>query len=401
MLKSAQVGIACFVALTAVWYTDGSKQAIGKETTAAETRGAYGGDAKLELQPAHALWREYDPNSAEYAFRAKNLEEARCWQERTRAALSETMGFQTEPKVDPKPVLLEKVDKGDYIREKLLIRTAPQTTVPVYVLLPRQAARPLPVVVALHGHGYGVKSIVGIREDGIERSEPEGYQKDFAVKLCRRGFAVAAPEISCFGERQTDFSHLDKELGQEAPKSCAHTAALASHLGRSVLGLRVLDVRRLIDYLQSREEMDTSRLGAMGISGGGMLTFFTAALDKRIKVCVISGYFCTFKDSILAVRHCACNYVHGLGRFGEMSDIVGLIAPRPILIEAGTRDKIFPIKAVRKSVTQAREVYKVFGAEEQVETDYFEGKHEISGKRAYDFLMEKLARQMLLPDKSS
>lgn len=63
-------------------------------------------------------------------------------------------------------------------------------------------------MLAFHGHGYGVKDIVGLWEDGSERFTPDGYHKDFALELCRRGFAVAAPEIACFGEKQTDFSTL-------------------------------------------------------------------------------------------------------------------------------------------------------------------------------------------------
>jgi dienelactone hydrolase len=352
----------------------------------------YDNGTELRLQPAHAFWQRYDPNSAKYAFRAKHAKQARNWQKKTRKALNELLGSEDEPKVVPQPRLLEKVDKADYTREKVLIRPTAYSEMPVYILLPKEKARPLPVVVALHGHGYGVKSIVGINKDGTERDEPEGYQKDFAIALCRRGFAVAAPEISCFGERQTDFSYLNKELGQGAPKTCVHTAALASHLGGSALGLRVFDTKRLVDYLQTRQEMDTSRLGMMGISGGGMLTFFTTALDERVKACVVSGYFCTFRDSILAMGHCQCNFVHGLGQFGEMSDIVGLIAPRPILVEAGSLDSIFPIESVKASVRRAKQVYKVVHAESQIETDHFEGKHQISGKRAYDFLMEKLSK---------
>ena len=351
----------------------------------------YDNQTKLRLQPAYALWKRYDPNSAKYAFSAASLKKARRWQKKTRRALNELLGFQSTPKVDPQPRLLEKVDKADYTRQKILIRTTADTVMPVYILLAKRLPRPLPVVIALHGHGYGVKSIVGIQKDGSERDVPEGYQKDFAIALCRRGFAVVAPEISCFGERKTDFSYLDKELGQGAPNTCKHTAALASHLGGSAIGLRVLDTKRLIDYLQSRKDMDTSRLGMMGISGGGMITFFTTALDKRVKACVISGYFCTFRDSVLAMSHCQCNYIPGLSQFGEMSDIVGLIAPRPMLVEAGSLDPIFPIKSVKKSVQKARKVYKLFGAETHLETDYFEGKHQISGKRVYDFLMEKLS----------
>ena len=347
---------------------------------------------KLRYQPAYALWKLYDPNLARYGFSATTRAEAKRWQKKVRKALNDLVGFQHTPKADPQPRLLEKVDRGDYVREKVLISTTADTVMPVYMLLPKAPPRPLPVVIALHGHGYGVKSIVGLREDGSDRDKPEGYQKDFAVALCRRGFAVAAPEISCFGERLTDFSHLDKKLGQGAPSTCKHTAVLASHLGGSVLGLRILDTKRLIDYLQSRNEMDVSRLGMMGISGGGMVTFFATALDERVKACVVSGYFCTFRDSILAVGHCSCNYVHDLHQFGEMSDIVGLIAPRPMLVEAGSLDPIFPIRSVKESVCRAREVYNVFGAEGQLQTDYFEGKHQISGKQAYDFLMEKLSQ---------
>jgi hypothetical protein len=128
----------------------------------------------------------------------------------------------------------------------------------------------------------------------------------------------------------------------------------------------------------------------MGISGGGLHTMYSTCLDERIKACVISGYYSTFKDSIFAMHHCACNFVPGLADFGEMYDLVGLIAPRPMLVEAGDHDPIFPIEAVRESVEKAHKVYAVFGAEDHVETDYFEGRHQISGRKAYDFLKKHL-----------
>jgi len=282
------------------------------------------------------------------------------------------------------------VDKGDYVREKVLIRTGKETLMPVYLLVPKRAPRPLPVAIAFHGHGYGVKDIVGLWEDGQERSVPDGYHKDFAVALCRRGFAVAAPEISCFGERQTDFSYLNTTVGQWAPTTCAHSAMLAFHLGASVVGMRVRDGKRLVDYLETRKDLDTKRLGAMGISGGGMHTFFSTACDPRIKACVVSGYFSTFQHSILGISHCTCNFVPGLHRFGEIYDLAGLIAPRPMLVEAASYDPIFPIRNVKNAVTRASAVYRVFGGRGGIETDYFEGRHQISGRRAYDFLWEKI-----------
>ena len=139
-------------------------------------------------------------------------------------------------------------------------------------------------------------------------------------------------------------------------------------------------------------EADTRRLAAMGISGGGMLTFFHTALDERIRACAVSGYYSSFRESILAMHHCTCNFVPGLLNIGEMSDIVGLILPRPMLAEAGTHDPIFPIAAVRAAVERARQICAVLGGDPQsdVALDEFEGRHMISGRRAYDFLWEKL-----------
>lgn len=341
-------------------------------------------------EPATALRAAYDPKLAPYAFGARTREEADAWQSATRDALGAAIGFLDSPRVDPEPESVELVDKGDYTREKVVIRTAAHTSMPVYLLRPKEGSRPHPVVVAFHGHGYGVKDIVGLWEDGGERDTPDGYHRDFGVALCRQGFAVAAPEISCFGERQTDFSYLDRDLGSPVPTTCENTAALATHLGGSVVGLRVRDGMRLVDYLETLDDYDTDRMGAMGISGGGMHTLFSSCIDTRIRASVISGYFSTFRDSILAMHHCPCNFVNGLAAFGEMADLAGLIAPRPLFVEAGDHDPIFPLEAVRRGLADARRVYRVFGAEERVREAVFEGRHRIDGEAAYAFLRREL-----------
>jgi len=349
--------------------------------------------SRKDLQPSTFLWGQYRPDKARYGFHATDAATARKWQHGTRQALARKIGLGVMPSVTPKARLVETVDKQDYVRQKLLIRTGADCLMPVYLLLPRKQPRPLPVVLAFHGHGYGVKDIVGLWEDGTERNTPDGYHKDFAVTLCRAGFAVAAPEIACFGERQTDFSYLKGRPGRPGspvPSTCTHAAMLAFHLGVSVLGLRVHDAMRLVDYLETRRDLDAGRLGAMGISGGGMHTFFSACLDPRIRACVVSGYYSTFRDSVLAMSHCACNFVPGLAEFGEMHDLAGLIAPRPMLVEAGNYDPIFPIDAVRRSVARARSVYGVFKAPGKVVTDYFEGRHQISGQKAYEFLKQEI-----------
>ena len=345
----------------------------------------YSNSDKQKLQPATLLWELYQPDKAPHAFTATDISQAIEWQKNTRKRLAETIGLAKLASSPLNPRIVEQAEKPDYIRQKLLIETGPYTLMPVYMLLPKNVPQPLPVIMAFHGHGYGVKDIVGLWEEGQERDTPEGYQSDFAVALCRAGFAVAAPEISCFGERQTDFSYINEKIGQSVPSTCTHSAMLAFHLGISVAGLRVHDGLRLVDYLETREDLDTTRLGTMGISGGGMHTFFSTCLDERIRACAISGYFSTFRNSILAMSHCACNFVPGLAEFGEMYDLACLIAPRPVFIESGNYDPIFPVQAVKSSVEKLRSRYNVFNAGDKVFNDIFEGKHRINGHKAYAF----------------
>lgn len=340
------------------------------------------------LQPMTGLLALYQPEKAPYRFQAKTLEEARQWQAKTRLALHESIGMLAMPEAPLVPEVIEEVDKGAYVRQKILLHTSEYTVMPVYILKPKHLPEPLPVVIAFAGHGYGVKDVVGLWEDGSERDTPDGYHSDFAVELCKNGFLVAAPEISCFGERVNDYAYLKPD--QEVPYTCHHTSALAFHLGGSTIGLRVFDGMKLVDYLETRSDVDIKRLGAMGISGGGMHTLYSTCMDERIQACVISGYFCSFRYSIFGMHHCTCNYIPGMHKFGEIYDLAGLIAPRPMLVEAGDHDPIFPLEGVREAVARAKEVYQVFGAEGQVETDIFEGRHRISGARAYNFLKEKL-----------
>ena len=180
------------------------------------------------------------------------------------------------------------------------------------------------------------------------------------------------------------------EPARSAPVSGLKLAAVAAGaamlFGETMVGWRVWDVIRAIDYLQTRPEVDGERVGVMGISGGGTVSLFAAAVDDRIGAAMVSGYFNTFRDSIVSLSHCLDNYVPGLLRYMEMYDVAGLIAPRALFVESGEEDHIFPIAAAREAFDRTRPMYRALGAEDRLAHEVFAGGHEFNGGRAWKFL---------------
>jgi pimeloyl-ACP methyl ester carboxylesterase len=169
-------------------------------------------------------------------------------------------------------------------------------------------------------------------------------------------------------------------------KSCQMAALVGLLLGKSLAGLRVWDVMRTVDYIQSRPEAMLQDIGCLGLSGGGVVALYAAALDDRLSTVVIDGALCTFRASIMAIEHCADNYVPGLARYAETHDVAGLIAPRPLLVEHGTEDPIFPIEGVRQAYRQLARVYTFLGCPECLALDEFAGGHCFGGGRAFAWL---------------
>jgi len=320
-----------------------------------------------------------------YEFNARTIEEWKKWREDLKSKLIELLGGFPE-RVPLSGEVLERKEFDSYIRERIVFDSAPDTSVVGYLLIPKGVEFPVPGVIALHGHGYGKDDIVGIWEDGTDRTIPDGYQKDFGISLVKNGFVTLAIEQACFGERR-ESEDIAKDKYQS---SCRKVSFWAMLLGKTVIGMRVWDVIRAIDYLETRKEVKASSIGVMGISGGGMTSLFSSALDERIKAAVVSGYLNTFRDSILSVHHCECNYIPGILKYAEMYDIAGLIAPRALLVESGTKDSIFPVRATEFAISKVRKVYELLGVPEKLDVDIFEGRHQISGRKAYDFLKREL-----------
>jgi dienelactone hydrolase len=339
-----------------------------------------------ELRTLPGLWSWYEQAPRQLAFRARTTGEAVAWQTALRERLAALLGGFPDGRVDLDAQTFERVEEENYTREMVVFQSQPGEYVPCYVLLPRDAKAPLRPVIALHGHGPGgARPLVGLAANEAEADSLRVHNYDYARQLARRGFAVFAPIQRGFAERMEDPPLRDK-AGTVWQSSCRSVAVNALLLGRTLLGLRVWDVLRTIDYIRARPEPLAARIGCVGLSGGGTVALFSAALDERIASVVVSGYFNTFRDSIMAIDHCLCNYIPGILQYAEMADIAGLIAPRPLLIESGERDPIFPIAASRHALEELRQVYAIFEAAERLDADFFDGEHRWSGAKAYDWL---------------
>jgi dienelactone hydrolase len=273
-----------------------------------------------------------------------------------------------------------------YKRLAFTIETAPSLYVPAFLLVPDDLDGPRPAILCSHGHGIGMNALVGLTEEGKERQFGQGYQHDFAVQAVRAGFVTLAFDQMGFGRRR-DFDFNKKHNLWNA---CEHPSKTSLHWGLSMTGIRVYDAMRMIDFLQSRPEVDGKRIGMVGISGGGLVTQFTSALDDRIKAACVSGYCNRYESCILGVRHCIDNYVPGLGLIANNDDIACAIAPRPLLIESGTEDHIFPIDATRAAIRKLKRCYKLLDASGNFDADIFEAGHQFNGAKTWTFFKQHL-----------
>ena len=320
-------------------------------------------------------------------YKPANKRATEAWQKKLRAKVLELIGGFPKTKSPLRPVTLEVRDFPAYRREKFVIETQPGMALLGYLLTPKTGkGGPLPAMICVPGHGRGVDDIVGIDDKGRDRTDKAGYQHDFAIQVVEAGMAAVAIEPMAFGCRR-DARTAKRGLGTSA---CQPTAGAALLLGETMVAWRVYDVIRTIDWIESRKELDPARVGLMGISGGGTVTSFAAALEPRIKAAMISGYLNTFKSSIVALSHCIDNYVPGILNWCENYDVASLIAPRPLYVESGDRDPIFPVAASKEAFANVQRVYEALGAPDAARHEVFSGDHFFHGGAGIPFLAKHL-----------
>lgn len=306
-------------------------------------------------------------------FEAKNVGEWREWRRKFEKVIWQELG--TMPKRAPlQPEILERKDMGDYIREKVVFDSEPFASIPAWVLVPKQRKRKekLPAVLCSHGHGLGKNELVGLDNKGRRLAT---YQKESAVQFARRGYVTISPDWRAFGERTSPAP------GDICDKSYMGYLYLGFHL----LALQIWDGMRTIDYLQSRPEVDPSRIGCQGVSLGGTMTIYLTALDPRIKVACIHGYICNVRYKLKEGWGVCCGSqtMPSLLKYGDVADVAILIAPRPLLVTIGKYDSTFPAPDALSAYRRIKKAYEIIGKKDYIQLDLFDGVHEFSNNKIF------------------
>jgi len=299
------------------------------------------------------------------------------WRARTRGRLTDLLG-PAPRSVALDPEVTDSVDCGDYVRERVVFDSESTMSIPAYLLLPKTRTRPGPAVIALHGHGPGKDEVVGLDTAAVAEAAAE-HHGDYAHQLALAGFVVLAPDLREFGER-ADWAPTDKYL-------CDANLVAAVAAGRNPLAENLHDLMVCIDLLSEHHLVDPARLGVAGFSYGATMALFLAAWDTRVRAAVVSGYFSSFAAAHqVPYNLCGSQVLFGMLGLIEHVDLGALIAPRPLLVESGTEDPLFPLAAARASVTELETVYRAMRAPTHaLEHHVFEGGHQWDGTKLLDF----------------
>ncbi len=308
------------------------------------------------------------------------------WQGRLRRELKRLLGDWPATRVPLRPRTLWRRDHPLGSIEKIVFTAEPRADVVAYLCLPAGVARPYPFVICLQGHTTGMHLSIGVEQEAEDQSQPVEGDRDFALGCMRRGLAALCLEQRAFGERR------ERVQSRRAAQGCLDATLQAQMLGKTLMGERVFDVDRALDYLAERGDADMRRVGIMGHSSGGAVSLYASALLPRLRYAMPSGYFCTFRDSIMAMYHCEENYLPGLLKVADMADILGLFAPKPVVVVAGREDPMFPIAATRCAFRQLQRIYAARGAAQRCHLVVGQGGHRFYADAAWPVMLAEIQR---------
>jgi len=249
-----------------------------------------------------------------------------------------------------RPRITGRVKNDSYTIEKVIFESLPGFFVTANLYRPNRPGR-YPGILLQAGH--------------TQEGKPEPQR--LATNLALKGFVALSFDPVGQGEREQTFNRdVGGALAGWSVNEHLHAGAQGILVGEGVARYFIWDAKRALDYLVSRPEVDASRIGAAGCSGGGALTTFIGALDPRIKAvvpaCFPTSYRLLFAgpdpDSEMAWHHLLAS---GL----DTADFVELSAPTPWLLQA-TEEDYFTPPGVKLVYEEARRWYKLYGAEDKI-----------------------------------
>jgi dienelactone hydrolase len=276
-----------------------------------------------------------------------------------------------------------------YTAYRVWFDTVPSVQAYGILLVPTKPAGPKPALICVHGHQGTPEIVAGFLP---EEKLKDNIYRTFGRTAVRRGYVAWCPMILGYYSEERE----PQEGPQAQGRDLLHKKALLS--SHTLMGLEVAKIRRAVDYLQALPEVDPQRVGIYGLSKGGHYTLYTAGIEKRLKAVVVSGWFndrtkkLTYPKNeanpnpFLTRIHRSEYYLADLlDRFGD-AELAWMIAPRPLMIEAGTKDVSVNVDFAREEFQRVEQAYGRLKLGDRAEFAPFEGPHQIDGTRSFPFL---------------
>jgi dienelactone hydrolase len=270
-------------------------------------------------------------------------------------------------------------------------------------LKPAGATGRLPAVLALHDHGgnkfLGWRKIVKIEGNHwpIQATHQERYYGGaaWANEIAKRGYAVLVHDTFPFGSRRVLPADVPERLRQGAVDpdptdvdAIAKYNAFASQhehiMEKSLLtagttwpGVYIVEDQRALDVLCARPDVDPSRVGCAGLSGGGMRSVYLGGLDERIRCAIPVGFMTTWRDFLLdkTFTHTWMAYVPLLPKYLDFPEILALRAPAATMVLSCTEDPLYTVAEMRRADTMMKEIFERGGAPESYRCKFYPGGH--------------------------
>jgi hypothetical protein len=288
-------------------------------------------------------------------------DQARERQQQVRAAILKVIGGLPDYNgpLNAKVTGRIEVPGGEYTIERVTFESLPRMVVTGNLFLPTKP-----------GKHPGILFPLGHWDHGKPAAQ------HMAANFAKKGFAVLAYDPLGQGERQQAYDkRANRSLIGGSTEQHFLAGASSILIGQSFARYRIWDAKRALDYLVSRPEVDASRIGCTGCSGGGTVTTYISALDDRIKVaapaCYMNSFRLLFTGPVGDSEQSPAGFLsEGL----DQTDYVELFAPKPWLIGSTELDFFTPPGA-KVVYEEARRWYSLFGAEDKIKWVLGPGGH--------------------------